>query len=307
MIVASLFERRAPGIYHNTAAIIDADGTYLGKYRKMHIPDDPLFYEKFYFTPGDLGFQAWDTKFARIGVCVCWDQWYPEAARLTALRGAQILFYPTAIGWHPEGKGSNTARGSIPRGRRSSAATPWRMAATLPCPIASVTKPLMAAKASNSGAKALSATLPGQIVEKASADKEEVVVAEATWTLWRRSARIGRFSGTGESTLTARSPDGLLIRLGLVPFNAHPSASPRPRPRLQVLDAPLEGCCGRNGPAAEKILGSRRLQYLLPRFAPQERPMRHPSIYPPASTATRLPQRRDWSSGPRQTPTSCSG
>ena len=104
VIVVSLFERRAPGIYHNTAAIIDADGTYLGKYRKMHIPDDPLYYEKFYFTPGDLGFSAWDTKFARIGVCVCWDQWYPEAARLTALRGAQILFYPTAIGWHPEEK-----------------------------------------------------------------------------------------------------------------------------------------------------------------------------------------------------------
>ena len=104
VIVASLFEKRAPGVYHNTAAIIDADGTLLGKYRKMHIPDDPLFYEKFYFTPGDLGFQAWDTKFGRIGVCVCWDQWYPEAARLTALRGAQILFYPTAIGWHPSEK-----------------------------------------------------------------------------------------------------------------------------------------------------------------------------------------------------------
>ena len=101
VIVASLFERRTAGLYHNTAAIIDADGTLLGRYRKMHIPDDPLFYEKFYFTPGDLGFSAWDTRFGRIGVCVCWDQWYPEAARLTALRGAQILFYPTAIGWHP--------------------------------------------------------------------------------------------------------------------------------------------------------------------------------------------------------------
>ncbi len=110
VIVASLFERRAPGVYHNTAAIIDADGTYLGKYRKMHIPDDPLFYEKFYFTPGDLGFRAWDTKFGRIGVCVCWDQWYPEAARLTALRGAQILFYPTAIGWHPTEKTKYGAR-----------------------------------------------------------------------------------------------------------------------------------------------------------------------------------------------------
>lgn len=104
VIVASMFEKRAPGVYHNTAAIIDADGRYLGKYRKMHIPDDPLFYEKFYFTPGDLGFLAWQTKFARIGVCVCWDQWYPESARLTALRGAQILFFPTAIGWHPTEK-----------------------------------------------------------------------------------------------------------------------------------------------------------------------------------------------------------
>jgi N-carbamoylputrescine amidase len=101
VIVASLFEKRAAGLYHNTAAIIDADGSYLGKYRKMHIPDDPNYYEKFYFTPGDLGFRSWNTKFARIGVLVCWDQWYPEAARLTALSGAEILFYPTAIGWHP--------------------------------------------------------------------------------------------------------------------------------------------------------------------------------------------------------------
>ncbi|MDB6149498.1 MAG: acyltransferase [Chthoniobacter sp.] len=105
VIVASLFEKRGPGLYHNTAAVIDADGSYLGKYRKMHIPDDPLFYEKFYFTPGDLGFRAWETRYGKIGVCVCWDQWYPEAARLTALAGAQILFYPTAIGWHPAEKG----------------------------------------------------------------------------------------------------------------------------------------------------------------------------------------------------------
>ncbi|MBX9742891.1 MAG: carbon-nitrogen hydrolase [Chthoniobacterales bacterium] len=104
VLVASLFERRAPGLYHNTAAILDADGTYLGKYRKMHIPDDPLFYEKFYFTPGDLGFRSWTTRAGKIGVLICWDQWYPEAARLTALRGAEILFYPTAIGWHPSEK-----------------------------------------------------------------------------------------------------------------------------------------------------------------------------------------------------------
>jgi len=104
VIVGSLFERRAPGLYHNTAVVIDADGTLLGRYRKMHIPDDPLFYEKFYFTPGDLGFRSFDTRFGRIGVLVCWDQWYPEAARLTSLTGAQILFYPTAIGWHPAEK-----------------------------------------------------------------------------------------------------------------------------------------------------------------------------------------------------------
>jgi N-carbamoylputrescine amidase len=104
VIVGSLFERRAPGLYHNTAVLFDADGRELGKYRKMHIPDDPLYYEKFYFTPGDLGFRSFDTRFGRIGTCVCWDQWYPEAARLTALTGAQILFYPTAIGWHPREK-----------------------------------------------------------------------------------------------------------------------------------------------------------------------------------------------------------
>jgi N-carbamoylputrescine amidase len=99
-IVASLFERRAAGVYHNTACVIDADGSLLGVYRKMHIPDDPLYYEKFYFTPGDLGFRSFQTRYARIGVLVCWDQWFPEAARLTALAGAELLFYPTAIGWH---------------------------------------------------------------------------------------------------------------------------------------------------------------------------------------------------------------
>jgi N-carbamoylputrescine amidase len=109
VIVASLFERRAAGLFHNTAVIIDADGTMLGKYRKMHIPDDPLYYEKFYFTPGDLGFKVFDTKFARIGVLVCWDQWYPEGARITALQGASVLFYPTAIGWHPYEKESHGA------------------------------------------------------------------------------------------------------------------------------------------------------------------------------------------------------
>ena len=100
VIIASLFEKRTQGLYHNTTAVLDADGSYLGKYRKMHIPDDPSYYEKFYFTPGDLGYKVFKTKFATIGVLICWDQWYPEAARITALMGAEILFYPTAIGWH---------------------------------------------------------------------------------------------------------------------------------------------------------------------------------------------------------------
>jgi N-carbamoylputrescine amidase len=104
VVIGSLFEQRAAGLYHNTAVVLDADGSLLGLYRKMHIPDDPLYFEKYYFTPGDLGFRVFDTRFARIGVLVCWDQWFPEGARLTALQGAEVLFYPTAIGWHPAEK-----------------------------------------------------------------------------------------------------------------------------------------------------------------------------------------------------------
>jgi N-carbamoylputrescine amidase len=104
-LVVSVFERRAAGVYHNTCAVLDADGSYAGKYRKMHIPDDPLYYEKFYFTPGDLGFLNFDTKYARVGVQICWDQWYPEGSRLTAMKGANVIFYPTSIGWHPHEKG----------------------------------------------------------------------------------------------------------------------------------------------------------------------------------------------------------
>ncbi len=110
VIVVPVFEKRAPGLYHNSAVIIDADGEMLGIYRKMHIPDDPQFYEKFYFAPGDLGFRAWETAFGTIGVLICWDQWYPEGARLTALQGAQVLFYPTAIGWLPPEKATYGAR-----------------------------------------------------------------------------------------------------------------------------------------------------------------------------------------------------
>jgi len=110
VVIAPVFERRAPGVYHNSAAVIDADGTVTGVYRKMHIPDDPAYYEKFYFTPGDLGFRAFDTRAGRIGTLICWDQWYPEGARLTALAGAGVLFYPTAIGWHPREKEASGAQ-----------------------------------------------------------------------------------------------------------------------------------------------------------------------------------------------------
>ncbi len=110
VVIAPVFERRAPGVYHNSAAVIDADGSIAGIYRKMHIPDDPAYYEKFYFTPGDLGFRAFDTRAGRIGTLICWDQWYPEGARLSALAGALLLFYPTAIGWHPREKGEEGAR-----------------------------------------------------------------------------------------------------------------------------------------------------------------------------------------------------
>jgi N-carbamoylputrescine amidase len=109
IVIATLFERRAPGLYHNTAAVIGANGEVVGLYRKMHIPDDPGYYEKFYFTPGDLGFCAFDTFFGRLGILICWDQWYPEAARLIAMAGADIIFYPTAIGWHPQEKAANGA------------------------------------------------------------------------------------------------------------------------------------------------------------------------------------------------------
>jgi N-carbamoylputrescine amidase len=177
VIVASLFEKRAPGVYHNTAAIVDADGSYLGKYRKMHIPDDPLFYEKFYFTPGDLGFQAWDTRFGRIGVCVCWDQWYPEAARLTALRGAQILFYPTAIGWHPKekeryGPRQHSAWETVQRGH----------AVANGCYVAAPNRVGHEAPDGGDGIEFWGQSFicdpSGQILEKASADKEEVLVVE---------------------------------------------------------------------------------------------------------------------------------
>jgi len=205
VVIASLFEKRAAGIYHNTAVIIDADGTVAGVYRKMHIPDDPLYYEKFYFTPGDTGFRAWDTKFGRIGVLVCWDQWYPEGARLTALQGAEILFYPTAIGWHPEEKAEHGANqhGAWETIQRSHAVANG-------CYVAAINRIGHEVIASVGGAgiefwgQSFVAGTSGQILAKASPDREEVLLVpietgavDATRTHWPflRDRRIDAYGG----------------------------------------------------------------------------------------------------------------
>lgn len=180
VIVASLFEKRSAGVYHNTAAIIDADGNLLGKYRKMHIPDDPLYHEKFYFTPGDLGFRAWETQRGKIGVCVCWDQWYPEAARLTALRGAEAIFYPTAIGWHPKekkefGASQHSAWETIQRSH----------AIANGCYVAVANRVGHEAPAGGDGiefwGQSFVSGLDGEIIAKGSIDREEIVIAEIDW------------------------------------------------------------------------------------------------------------------------------
>ncbi len=175
VVVASVFERRAAGLYHNTAVIIDAGGKILGVYRKMHIPDDPLYYEKFYFTPGDTGFRAWDTKYGKIGVLVCWDQWYPEAARLTALQGAEIIFYPTAIGWHPKEK---RALGADQHGA-------WEIiqrshAVANGCYVATVNRIGRERPAGGEGiefwGQSFVAGTQGQLLAKGSVDREEVIL-----------------------------------------------------------------------------------------------------------------------------------
>ncbi|EEF60236.1 carbon-nitrogen hydrolase [Pedosphaera parvula] len=203
VIVASLFERRASGVYHNTAAIIDADGSLLGIYRKMHIPDDPLFYEKFYFTPGDLGFKAWQTKFGKIGVLICWDQWYPEGARLTAMQGAEILFYPTAIGWHPKEK---TEYGTNQHGA-------WELiqrshAVANGCYVAVANRIGLEQPIGGDGlefwGQSFVAGTSGQIISKASVDKEEILTVpvdlskvDVTRTHWPflRDRRIDAYDG----------------------------------------------------------------------------------------------------------------
>ena len=203
VIVASLFEKRAPGVYHNTAAIIGADGALLGKYRKMHIPDDPAFYEKFYFAPGDLGFRAWPTPYGKIGVCVCWDQWYPEAARLTALRGAELLFYPTAIGWHPAEKEKYGAA------QHSAWETMQRSHAIANgCYVATVNRVGHEAPAGGAGiefwGQSFLCAPSGEIIAKGSVDREEIVAADIEWarvdeqrTHWPflRDRRIDAYAG----------------------------------------------------------------------------------------------------------------
>jgi N-carbamoylputrescine amidase len=175
VIIASLFEKRAVGLYHNTAVVIDADGSYLGKYRKMHIPDDPLYYEKYYFTPGDLGFKTFKTKYADIGVLICWDQWYPEAARLTAMSGAEIIFIPTAIGYgtSEEDSGYDQAWETVQRGHAVSNA----------CFLAAVNRVGFEPEPDGEGGirfwgSSFVSDPYGKLLAKASSDQEEVLVAE---------------------------------------------------------------------------------------------------------------------------------
>jgi N-carbamoylputrescine amidase len=203
VIIASLFEKRSAGVYHNTAVIINGDGKLLGKYRKMHIPDDPLYHEKFYFTPGDLGFQAWPTAHGKIGVCVCWDQWYPEAARLTVLRGAEILFYPTAIGWHPSeqkqfGAAQYSAWETIQRSH----------AIANGCYVAAANRVGHEAPEGGDGiefwGQSFVAAPSGEIIAKGSVDREEIVMADVEWdrvnehrTHWPflRDRRVDAYAG----------------------------------------------------------------------------------------------------------------
>ncbi len=179
VIIASLFEKRAPGLYHNTAVVIDADGQIAGRYRKMHIPDDPLYFEKFYFTPGDLGFRSFDTRFGRVGVLVCWDQWFPEAARLTALSGAQILFYPTAIGWHP------SEREKYGSAQHSSWETIQRGHAVANGLYVAVANRVGHEGPENGGIKFWGQSFfsdpAGQLMARASIESEEILIAECDW------------------------------------------------------------------------------------------------------------------------------
>jgi len=178
-VIVPVFERRAPGLYHNSAVVLDADGAQVGLYRKMHVPDDPAFYEKFYFTPGDLGFRAFETRFGRIGALICWDQWYPEGARLTALRGAAVLFYPTAIGWHPHekarhGAAQKDAWRTVQRGH----------AIANGCYVAAVNRVGHEAPAGGPGLEFWGGSFLcdpfGEVVAEAAVDREEILVGEVS-------------------------------------------------------------------------------------------------------------------------------
>jgi N-carbamoylputrescine amidase len=208
VIIASLFEKRTSGLYHNTAAVIDADGSLLGIYRKMHIPDDPLYYEKFYFTPGDLGFRSWQTRYGKIGVLICWDQWYPEAARLTALQGAEILFYPTAIGWHPREKAELGER------QRSAWETIQRAHAIANGCYVAVPNRVGLEKLAGDGiefwGQSFVAGTSGEILAKASAKEDETLIVpldlakvDDTRTHWPflRDRRIDAYSGLNQRLL----------------------------------------------------------------------------------------------------------
>jgi N-carbamoylputrescine amidase len=218
VVIASLFEKRAAGVYHNTAVIIDADGSLLGRYRKMHIPDDPLYYEKFYFAPGDLGFCAWQTRYAKIGVLICWDQWYPEAARLTAMQGAEILFYSTAIGWHPGEKKTHGAKQH----------DAWELiqrshAVANGCYVAAVNRIGHETLAGARGdgiefwGQSFVAGTSGEILACASADREEVLVVpvdlkqvDTTRTHWPflRDRRIDAYGGLTQRWLDRATAKG---------------------------------------------------------------------------------------------------
>jgi len=209
IIIASLFEKRSAGVYHNTAVILDAKGEMVGKYRKMHIPDDPGYYEKFYFAPGDLGFQSWKTDRGNLGVCVCWDQWYPEAARLTALRGAEMLFYPTAIGWHPrEKKKYGDAQFSAWQTMMRSHAI------ANGCFVAAVNRVGHEAPAGGDGiefwGQSFICAPSGEIIAQGSVDREEIITADIDWrrvdeyrTHWPflRDRRVDAYAGIQERVI----------------------------------------------------------------------------------------------------------
>ncbi|MGF1679090.1 MAG: carbon-nitrogen hydrolase [Candidatus Methylacidiphilales bacterium] len=208
VIIASLFEKRTAGLYHNTAAVINADGSLLGTYRKMHIPDDPGYYEKFYFTPGDLGFKSFQTRYAKIGVLVCWDQWFPEAARLTALKGAEILFYPTAIGWNPKD----------PQDVQTAQHSAWETiqrshAVANGVYVVSVNRTGQEGHTKFWGQSFVSDPF-GEIIEKASVDEEEIITVscdlnevEVTRRHWPflRDRRIDMYDGLTQRYLDAQS------------------------------------------------------------------------------------------------------